>query len=259
MNNELKGIVATFGCLLLGLGLAAPRASAQFSLTNSFYSQNFDSMGSSGTTAPTGWFVGSLSPQATNGTVTSRPIVVSDGSGTSANNYNFGTTGDSDRALGSKAESGGTRVTEFRFTNNTGLTLTDLTLSYTGEQWRRATTTNALTLHYGTNENALADAPSSFTFTTPILGTATSLDGNATANRVTSLGGTISGLSIPNGTTFILRWIDLDDTDTVDAGIALDDFSLTVAIPEPSTIILVGFGLLFTLAKFRRQGAVQGY
>ncbi|HJW30090.1 MAG TPA: Calx-beta domain-containing protein, partial [Saprospiraceae bacterium] len=56
-------------------------------------------------------------------------------------------------------------------------------------------------------------------------GTVGALDGNAAANR-TAISFTITGLSIPNGATFYIRWLSFDAAGA-DDGLAVDDFSIT--------------------------------
>jgi hypothetical protein len=136
---------------LVILCAAAPAAAkAQISLTGTTYSENFDGMGTTGTTAPTGWTVDTVTNTAATGTATDAPtnsgavgisttVVASTGSGTAAANFNYGvlrTNPASDRALGSVAGSDLQRDTYASFTNNTGLTIAQFTITYDGEQWR---------------------------------------------------------------------------------------------------------------------------
>jgi hypothetical protein len=117
------------------------------------------------------------------------------------------------------------------FTNDTGGTVTTLDVAYTGEQWRLGTAgrTDRIDFQYSTDATSLVDGTWTDTdaldFTTPVTTTTGAKDGNAAANR-TALSSTISGLTIPNGATFWIRWSDLDAT-TADDGLAVDDFSLT--------------------------------
>lgn len=230
-------------------------ANGQISFSGGTYTQDFDSMGSSGTTTPTGWFVGTGTGAANTGTT----VAPSTGSSTGANNYNFGIAGINpvtDRALGSLSSStGGQRDTELDIVNNTGEALGQFTLSYDGEQWRTGGSTqgpNALTLQLSTDGTTWSDLGSSFNFTTPINNPAsgTALDGNAPANRVSGIGGTfVLGSAIVDGSTFYLWWADPDDAGT-DAGLAIDNFSFSAsAVPEPATLVMLalGGGLLASL------------
>lgn len=56
-------------------------------------------------------------------------------------------------------------------------------------------------------------------------GTLGALNGNDAANR-TAVGSTISGLNIPAGATFYIRWTDFNASGA-DDGLAVDDFSIT--------------------------------
>ena len=162
-------------------------------------------------------------------------MIASPGSGTAGGNYNFGTAAATDRALGSLASSSTQRDTEARFTNGLSGSITSLTISYTGEEWRSGTNVNTLTLQYSTNGTTFTSLGSSFNFVSPI--TAASggaLDGNAAANRVTGIGGTFTlSSAVAVGSTFYLRWVDPDDAGS-DAGIAIDDFSLTLGVQASS-------------------------
>ena len=63
-------------------------------------------------------------------------------------------------------------------------------------------------------------------FTGPNLSTtAGALDGNAAANRA-SVSSTISGLSIPAGGAFWIRWTDFDAAPGADDGLAVDDLAI---------------------------------
>lgn len=209
--------------------IAAP-ALGQISLTGSSYGQNFDGMGAAGTTSPTGWFVGTGT-----GAVAGTTVVAGTGSSGTGANYNFGSSGSGERALGSVASGGNQRSTEVRFTNDTGAAISYFSISYTGEQWRNGgnTTAHSLTMQYSTNGTSFASMGSGFNFTGPIAtSTAAALDGNLSANRVTSIGGIFAPSGgIATGSTFYLRWADPDDTGT-DHGLAVDDFVFRVVTAQ---------------------------
>lgn len=196
------------------------------------YLENFNVMGSSGTTAPHGWFVGTGTAA-----VSSKTVASSTGSSSTGGNYNFGSSGNSDRALGSLAASSGQRDTEARFVNESGSAITSFTVDYTGEQWRvggSGSVNNALVMQYsldGVNFTAMGVG---FDFNTPIdSGTANALDGNSSGNRVTGLGDIYTpSPAIPDGQVFYLRWADANDTSS-DHAIAVDDLTITFTLSNP--------------------------
>lgn len=247
--------------------MAFATASTQaISLTGGTYSENFDSMTSTGVAAPAGWTSDTTANAAAAGTATDAPVntgtvvgsvsTVTPGTGSSATGaeYNFGSAASNERALGSLSSGGLQRDTYASFTNNTGFTITNFSLSYDGEEWRSGPAVNVLTLQYSATgaSGSWVDLGSGFNFTSPITTTtAGSLDGNAAANRVAGIGGTYTpGANITNGSSFFLRWADPDDGGA-DAGMAIDNFSITV-IPEPSTIA-AGLLALCGLGWYQRR------
>jgi hypothetical protein len=242
--------------IALTTGMAAA-VQAQISYTGGTYTQDFDSMGSTGTTTPIGWFVGTGTGAAVVGTT----VIAGTGSGTAGGNYNFGVAGVNvvgERALGSLASSSTQRDTEVHFTNNMGFDITQFTIGYDGEQWRNGDLTtvaaNTLTLQLSTDGLTWTSLGSAFNFASPINsgGPSGALDGNASANRIAGIGGTFNlSTSILAGSTFFLRWADADDSG-IDDGIAIDNFTFS-AVPEPSVYMLLGVGILLCGQRFMRR------
>ncbi len=255
-ENWMKLLSKTALTVALVAGMSAA-AQAQISYTGGTYTENFDSMGATGTTTPTGWFAGT----GTGAAVTTTAVTPGTGSSNIGGNYNFGVAGVNpvtDRALGSLASVSTQRDSELHITNNAGFDITEFTLTYDGEQWRVGGTTsvaNTLTLQisYTGLSGSWVNLGAAFNFTSPIVsGTAGALDGNAAANRVAGIGGTyVPTTPIANGAIFYLRWADPDDANS-DNGIALDNFSFS-AIPEPSVYMLLGVGLLFCGQRYLRR------
>lgn len=223
------------GGVIVALVVVSGNALAQISLTGTTYTQDFDSMGSAGSSAttPTGWFIGGV--PATNGAVGGTIVVNDTGTGTVGTNFNFGVAGTepvTNRALGSLASNNGSnRVTEVRFTNNTGSTISNLFISYDGQQWRDGGSGNIndLSLHFSADGISFTGMTAALTFKSPknTLG-AGALDGHALENREV-IGGNFS-TNIANGATFYLRWLDPNDL-TSDSALAVDNFSVTVDLP----------------------------
>jgi Multicopper oxidase len=203
--------------------------------------QDFGSLASSGTTGtilPACWAFSESGGNTTYG--------IGDGSSATANTYSFGSTASPDRAFGTLRGTGGLNSTiGAAFTNTTGLPITALTINYVGEQWRHGNYSNVaapdrLDFAYSTNATNLTNGTwtnvDPLDFASPVTtGSARALDGNASANR-TVKSFTISGLSIPNGTTYRIRWTDFDHAApaTAEDGLAVDSFTISTAPTTPS-------------------------
>jgi hypothetical protein len=201
--------------------------------------ENFDALAASGTWTDNVTIPGLYSSRTA--------FVAGTGSSNAGALYGFGVAGAgpvTDRALGSVGSGGtGTVYWGVKLTNNTGATITSLTVAYTGEQWRNGGATApalsvAQTVDFQykvanagdvTGINAPTTGWSDFDaldFTSPTFGTSTAsaLDGNAAANRVQK-SATFS-VSIANGQEAWLRWSDVDHAGN-DHGMAIDDLSIS--------------------------------
>ena len=237
LKRRLLAIAVTALLLTIPILLTLiPRASADTDTPVSIaafgtpVTQDFDALASSGTssTTPAGWGF------AESGTNADTTYAAGTGSSNAGNTYSFGAADSSERAFGGLRSGSLIPIVGASFVNNTGGTINSLEISYTGEQWRAGVTnrgaadrldfqisTNATSLIAGTYANH-----DDLDFSSPnTMATAGALDGNAGQNR-TLVSSTISGLSIPNGATFFIRWIDFDISSS-DDGLAIDDFSLT--------------------------------
>ncbi len=207
--------------------------SVSLSSLGTTYTENFNTLinGTNGTTSstvPNGWDF------SESGTGPNTLYRTGTGSDTAGDTYSFGTpTTSTDRAFGQLRSGAVITILGASFTNNTGSTINSLGISYTGEQWRVGGTHSPnperMDFQYSTNATNLTTGTytdfDALDFTPPVAGSAASLDGNAPANRK-FLAATITGLSIPNGATFWIRWTDADASGA-DDGLAVDDFSLT--------------------------------
>jgi len=240
--------------------LAGAQAQVQINALNTALTQNFNSIGN-GTLTWTnnstiaGWY---FNAQA-NGNLTS-----SNGTTNTGQGYNFGSTGGADRAIG-YVGSGGNSFTNIgvQLINNTGSTITSLTVGYSGELWRSGglqptNSNNIFAFAYQTGLIALPSNTSTTGWTT-----VTSLNyaptvavaAGALSGTATPISFSITGLTIANGTGITLRWIGNDGSGT-DAGIAIDDFSV-IAVPEPTTWALIGLGSAFALWNIRRRRTIN--
>ena len=226
----------------------------QFSIASAStpYTQDFNTLANTGTsnawangTTLTGWYA------KTDATATISTYGANTGSSTSAGLYSFGSTSATDRALGyapSNAYFGAAGVGKgylgWRLVNNTGSAITSLTVTWTGEQWRKENNANAHTLNLTYQVGATVSdltagtwSSASSVFTSPIIGatTAAVLDGNLAANRVVGIVATINAINIPAGDEIMIRWEDLNDSGN-DHFLAIDDVSVvaTGGAPAPS-------------------------
>ncbi len=221
---------------------AAPALAQSVSITalNTPATQNFDTLANTGTTnaittLPSGWTF------AETGTGANTIYAADNGGLNTGNTYSYGSTGSTERAFGTLLSGSVTSTVGASFTNNTGTTITQLDIAYTGEQWRLGAVSRAdhLDFAYSLDASNLSTGTwtpiSSLTFTAPIQsGTVGALDGNAVANR-TAVSASITGLSIAPGATIWIRWSDFNATSS-DDGLAIDDFSLTAIGSAPPSL-----------------------
>ncbi len=252
MKRYLFKVFSAFAVLALMLA-ALPMQSAQalgggsgsISLTTlgSAYTQNFDILANTGTTnnlTVNGWYLDETGSSTRN----NGQYAAGGGSDNTGDTYSFGALYDTERAFGGLLSSTLNPTIGAQFTNNTGATITSLDISYIGEMWRAgvanrgaadrldfqlSTTATSLTTGSWVDYNSL-DYNSSNINTT--LG---AVRGNAPGNQ-TAISFSITDLSIPNGASFWIRWLDFNISNS-DDGLAVDDFSLTaqgiVAISDP--------------------------
>ncbi len=226
-------------CRPVGRGVAtrarrARQAAGTVSLTafDVPYTQTFDTLDSVAPSSlvPTGWHFAEV------GTNANTLYTPGNGAGNAGDTYSFGVTGAGERAFGGLLSGSLIPTIGAEFTNSTGGTITSLAIAYTGEQWRIGNVTAgrpADRLDFQLSLDATSLATGTWTdydaldLSSPVItgAAAGALDGNAAANRA-ALVYTITGLSIANGSSFWVRWNDLNITGA-DDGLAVDDFSLT--------------------------------
>lgn len=235
--------------LLAILNIAAQKTNAQiaYSTVGANYTQNFDNLyttvPANNTTQaasilPTGW---AFVEAGTNASTTLRNDNGSSGTG---DTYLDGATNSNERSFGSYASGSLTSQFGASFTNSTGVTLTQFTLSYTGEQWKDGGSGSAV---FNTQSFAYSVGASSLTTGTYINVTQldftalvnnssadVTLDGNLPANQ-RAISFTVTGISWPSGTTMFIRWTDINDAGN-DDNLAIDGltFSANTSCTAPS-------------------------
>jgi endonuclease I len=186
--------------------------------------------GTANTQVPTGWAfnkVGGSSPTT----------YAADNGGTNSGNvYSYGATGSNERAFGQLLSGTVTPTIGAQLRNDTGSTLAQLVVRYTGEQWRLGTAgrLDRLDFQYSLDATSLATGTwidvDALDFVAPVTaGTLGALDGNAAANRQ-QIEGTITGLSLAPAATLWVRWSDFNATNA-DDGLAIDDVSFGTGAP----------------------------
>ncbi len=225
------------------IGISLTGFTQSVSLDGSDYSQGFNTLAydwPQPRVLPNGWYF------LESGDGADASYGISNGSGITPDTYSYGAGASIERALGSQRTGTSTFGSQWgvSFTNNTGKTITELDVSYIGEQWRLGTAfiVDFLIVEYSLDATALNDGSWTEvpalrfvnpTFFLPYPGN--TLDGNLATNQ-DFLQGTITGLNIPDGATFWLRWTDFDVAGTDDEhAMAVDQFSLSTTLVGSDT------------------------
>jgi hypothetical protein len=218
------------GVLLLNMLGDARAAPVAMTGTTGSYTQRFDTLVSSGSAPWTndvnlaGWYA----DRSGSGTVTD--YTAFDGDNNSGGFYSYGVEAATDRALGSLGSaSAGHLWWGIALRAGASQTVTNLTVSFVGEQWRNSTASaQAITSAYFVATSVPVVSGSGYTtvpaltFTSPVTGgtTAIPLDGNQAANR-TAVTASFA-VNVPTNQYVMLRWYDPDHTGS-DHGLAIDD------------------------------------
>jgi hypothetical protein len=200
---------------------AAVSPAAQITALEAPVAEDFDSLNSitPGTAPPPGWgFIEA-------GTNANDAYELNDGASVTGDTYSYGTIGSADRALGT-LRSGSLQSEIFAiYTNDTGETITSVTINYTCELWRLGAPDrlDRSAFFYSTDNTEYTAVDAADCVTPPSSGLSVgAIDGNVVKTPVAA---DISGLSIPPSAYLILNWADLDVAG-FDDGLALDDFSM---------------------------------
>lgn len=205
--------------------------------------ENFNGLSNSGTTTWTdGGTTGALGWYAKTTATSPIPTYAANTGTTLGVLSSYGSSASGDRALGMSntnafTGSSGAKTGYFgwRLKNNTGSSISSITVVWTGEQWRKANVNVAhtLILSYQTSTSAITDltagswTASGSTFSSPIFSAAAAaaLDGNLAANRTANITITIS-VALAAGDEIMLRWEDVNDANN-DHLMGVDDVSVT--------------------------------
>jgi hypothetical protein len=262
------------------------RGAVIYSSAGSSYTQNFDTLPitpndatqgnspigwtddnaspGSGNFSIVGWYLWHpLGPLAEGGFNGNQRMRFGSGAANTGAFMSYGPSATAERALGSlssgtlaNAPPATTNTTQFmglRLTNTTGVTLTQFTLSYDGEQWRdggapspATPTAQSLTFGYSWTATTVQDTPNFITgvpaldFTSPVFVNTSSgaaVNGN-TVGKVAKGPFTVGGLNWTPGSDLWIRWGDINDASN-DHGLAIDNLSFSADVPEPSSLMLL--------------------
>jgi hypothetical protein len=258
------------------LGLALATAGAQVSITSGpglSYTQGWGTGYTPGTpswtdnSVFTGWYAYQFGTSGAPPTYTVNTTTSSAGVGlfhliaAAADTSNFGFGGRvNDGTGGAQSNPDSGYYIGLRLSNDTGSTLSEFALGYTGAQFYRAadSTANTITVSYqlGSPANLLDgtwNGLSGLTFTAPnIVGAAAALNFNLAGNQTVFSPVTVSGLSWAPGTDLWIRF-KINNTSGIDQGMLIDNVNFVAAVPEPATAALMGLGLVVLIARQRSR------
>lgn len=255
------------------IGVSGFAHAAAASLTSTGYTENFNSMGTSGTVPPSGWtfFTGnsgtshstwdattSIPANGSNSVAsmvatTSGLTATSSPSGTKANGFNaaISSGNTADRVLATSPTSISGSALQLTLTNNTGYSFSSLLVSYDTVRFTTVTSGkeeelpgywlfSSLDGTNWTNVSAL----------NPTLATVPNSKGvTSVSNATFSLGSTVAA-----GGSLYLRWVDDNGIPTSpDQIIGLNNVSIAASVPEPETYALMMAGLGFVGFMARRR------
>lgn len=238
-----------FTALFLSFMLLGLIVNAQVVMnTTGSYSQGFNGLSNTGTvgwfnnTTIANWYAGQAA-----GTLSS--YVAGNGSANTGAFYSFGTTGATERCLGSI--SSGTPVA-FSYgvlmQNTSATTITNMTITYAGEQWRCGgkTTLDTLKFYYKVSATSITDpSPADNSTWTPVtalhfsspiaVATAGALNGNLPANQVVFANISIPSLNVPAGSYIFLKWHDINEAGG-DHALGVDSLTINWTVPTGNTV-----------------------
>ena len=217
------------------------------------YSQNFNTLSATGSANAwvdnqtlTGWYW-----QCDNsGAATT--YISDNGTSTTSGKRCYGTTGDSDRAIGGLC-GGQNKIFAYgvKLYNSSSQTITNMSISYTGEQWNVCSNNiqEQLQFYYkitNSSETSFTATPAldgwtgvvALNFVGPQKGPiAMVLNGNDPLNRSIIAEYSFSGINVPSGSYIYFRWNDVLNTNG-DHGLAIDDVVIKWTVQESNPSIV---------------------
>jgi hypothetical protein len=181
-----------------------------------------------------------------------------DGDQTTGGQISFGLPNSSSRTLGLLATSstGGTAFGA-RFVNGTGITLTRMTVQFTGEVWRQSNVPKTLQFFYYIDPTGIGGFPATTTALVPSLNVnfptvagdvgGVAVDGTSSQNQTNRSVSNQTITNWPPGAALWLVW-QMTDSSGKAQGLAIDNlnFSASVPIPTPLDIQTSGANLILS-------------
>ena len=194
------------------------------------YTEDFSGMGATETAFIPGW----TAINVANGAALT--MAVTNGVANSGNVYNVGATGSEERAFGTLADDTTIPALGAVFTNNTGGTVSKISIQARMEQWREsgnALTDETVTFSYSFDATSLNTG--TWTSVTALdlkeklttVNTNNAVNGNLASNY-TLLSNIITGLNWANGTNLWIKWTDANDPGS-NGLYAIDNFIISVS------------------------------
>ena len=257
ISSKLKNIMKKI-FLLLFILTSNILLQAQISITGTglAYTQDFNTLLNSGTTNAMnipGWSIFRLGGTATNQAI----YVASSGTSNPGGVHSVGVASIAERALGSLGTSSANPIYYgARFTNNTGVNINSMRITYKQEQWRVGDTVadNSDTVHffYSVNATDVNDTTSSAIWIEVPALMMTSLSTVAPVQSGVAINGdslfaiktALIFLSLPNSGDVVIRWKDMnsagsDDLNAVDSLTAVFTTASTPPSANRPNIIIV--------------------
>lgn len=193
------------------------------------YTEDFSGMGATLTDFLPGW----TAINVNNGSTLTMGVTT--GTDNVGNAYNVGASGDEERAFGTLADATTTPVLGAVFQNNTGSTVSKISIQARMEQWRQsgnAGVNESVAFYYSLNATSLSTG--TWTAVTALnlnekltaVNTNLAVNGNLAANY-TNMSNIISGLNWTNGTNLWIKWVDNNDAGA-NGMYAIENFTISV-------------------------------
>ena len=239
------------------------QAAISYTIIGGQYTQNFNSLGTeavSWTNNSTldGWYLHQSASGGSTPAQLNEPLAPGSSSNSNSKGFwfNFGT--DSDRAIGgSPGGSTGTMHYGVALTNNTGGTLTEMTIAFDWERWfladASASAPQNMSFHWSTDATSLTSG--TYTEVSDALLTFTAVPPSAdrlwlATPEVYARDFTVTGIDWQDGETLWLRWQDINEPGG-DHGVGINNVQFS-AIPEPSSVLLSSLVCFIALLRRRR-------